>query len=215
MNSKSSPRIYRSALREEQAAATRRRVLEAAADCFSRKGYGGTSLADIGVRAGVSTETVKASGPKRDLLLRAFEQAFAGEESEEQIAESAVATTLMTIPDNDEFLTAIAGFVATANARTSVLWTELLSAANADESVARALDGLLARRRRDYAQLVGLFITRGMAPAEPEIDVEAAAATLSFLWSPESHQQLVLQNGWDMDRYRCWLADMAGRQFTH
>lgn len=211
MDPKTATRSYRSTLRAEQAAATRRRVLDAAASCFVANGYSGTSLADVGVEAGVSTETVKASGPKRDLLLRAFEQAFSGTEGDQQIGDSDAALALVRITDNDDFLDAAARFIAAANARTSVLWTELLSAANADEVIAQALLDLLDRRRRDYLNLMGLLVERGMAPAESDLD--AAAAALSFLWSPESHQQLVLQGSWTLEQYEHWLADTVRRQF--
>ncbi|WP_040837495.1 TetR/AcrR family transcriptional regulator [Nocardia brevicatena] len=210
MPEKTATRNYRSALRAEQAAATRRRVLEAAAACFVENGYSGTSLADIGTRAGVSTETVKANGPKRNLLLGAFEQAFAGAEGDEPLSGSDAAVEIAGIAEDDSFLKAAVGFVAAANARTSVLWTEFLSAANADTAVADALDGLLARRKKDYRSVVGMLIDRGLAC--PETDVETAADGLSFLWSPESHQQLVLQSGWSMRRYEDWLAAAARRQ---
>lgn len=205
-------RTYRSTLRTEQAAATRRRVLAAAAACFVERGYHGTSLADIGARAGVSTETVKANGPKRDLLLRSFEQVFAGEEGSAQLADSDAAAELTAIDDPEAFLAGAAGFVAAANARTSVLWTEFLAAANTDDTVARALADLLERRNQDFLALAGLLAQRGFAlrGAEP---AESAAA-LSFLWSPESHQQLVLQSGWSMDRYERWLAEAARRELA-
>jgi len=212
MPSTPSTRSYRSTLRSEQAAATRRRVLEASADCFAHRGYAGTSLADIAVRAGVSSETVKANGPKRDLLLRAFEHAFAGAEGEEPIADSGAAEALAAIPDDEAFVFAVAGFIAEANARTSVLWTEVLSAATADEEIAAALDGLLSRRREDYRRVVGMLVERGIVPEGT--DAEASAAALSFLWSPESHQQLVLQSGWSMTAYREWLAAALRRQLT-
>ncbi|MFF0488037.1 TetR/AcrR family transcriptional regulator [Nocardia sp. NPDC004068] len=211
MPDKTTPRTYRSALRSEQAAATRRRVLEAAAACFVEKGYSGTSLPDIGTRAGVSTETVKANGPKRNLLLGAFEQAFAGAEGDTPVADSEAAAGITEITDNDEFLRATAAFVAAANARTSVLWTEFLSAATTDPAVAEALDGLLARRRQDYRGVVAMLVERGIA--HPETDIETGADELSFLWSPESHQQLVLQGGWSMGRYEEWLAGVVRRQF--
>lgn len=209
MTEKSTTRAYSSTLRSEQAAATRRRVLEAAAECFAERGFSGTSLADIGARAGVSPETVKVHGPKRELLLGAFEQAFAGAEGDTPISDSDAGLALVAIEDDDAFVAAIAGFVATANARTSVLWTEFLSAANADETVASALADLLVRRRADYLQVVGLLSGRGILTGVT--DAEEAAATLSFLWSPESHQQLVLQSGWSMQRYEAWLV-MAARR---
>lgn len=203
-------RTYRSALRTEQAAATRRRVLAAAAACFVEKGYAGTSLADVGVRAGVSTETVKANGPKRGLLLGAFEQAFAGVEGDEQITESQAGVEVAGIPDDAAFLAATAGFIAAANARTSVLWIEFLSAATSDQEVADALAGLLERRRQDYRTVAGMLIGRGMV--RDGMDLDTAAAVLSFLWSPESHQQLVLQGGWSERRYEEWLVEAARRQ---
>lgn len=210
MTDKTATRTYRSALRSEQAAATRRRVLDAAAACFVERGYSGTSLSDIGTRAGVSTETVKANGPKRTLLLGAFEQAFAGEEGEAPVSDSDAAVEVNAIADHDAFLRAAASFVAAANARTSVLWTEFLSAANADTAVAEALAGLLTRRKQDYRNVVGMLLDRGIA--RDDTDPEIAADELSFLWSPESHQQLVLQGGWSMERYEEWLVGAARRQ---
>jgi len=209
MTEKTSTRAYRSALRTEQAAETRRRVLEAAAACFAEQGYAGTSLPQIGARAGVSTETVKANGPKRNLLLAAFEQAFAGAEGDELIADSEEGRRIIGIRDPELLLRTGAELVAAANARTSTLWTELLSAANADAEIAAALAALLDRRRQDYLGVARLLMERGIARAD--LDADVAAAVLSFAWSPESHQQLVLQSGWDMPRYERWLVDAARR----
>ncbi|HWU27612.1 MAG TPA: hypothetical protein VN041_00765, partial [Microbacterium sp.] len=103
-------------------------------------------------------------------------------------------------------------FIAAANARTSVLWIEILSAAGADPVIAEALEALLARRMADYRTTVQLLIDRGIAPADT--DIPGAAAALSFLWSPEGHQQLVLQSGWSMPRYTAWLCDAARRQLA-
>jgi len=210
MPQKSTTRSYRSTLRAEQAAATRRRILEAAATCFIVGGYSGTALSAIAAQAGVSLETVKANGPKRELLLGAFEQAFGGAESQEPLAEGAQATAMLTLPD-EQFLHAAVEFVAGANARTSVLWTEFLSAANADPAVDEALRDLLVRRRSDYRTLIHALIERGIARSD--LNVERGADALSFICSPESHQQLVLQSGWSMDRYREWLAETIRRQF--
>ena len=52
------PRIYRSELRQQQAAQTRRRIIEAAIEEFSHNGYQAATLAQIAKRAGVSIETV-------------------------------------------------------------------------------------------------------------------------------------------------------------
>src|SRR5689334_1899594 len=66
-------RSYVSRLRQEQAAATRQRVVTAAAALFAERGYAGTTLPAIARRAGVSTETVQNHGPKVDLLRAAVD----------------------------------------------------------------------------------------------------------------------------------------------
>ena len=80
------PRAYTSDLRAEQAARTRERVVRAAAEELTERGYERTTLARVAERAGVSLETVKAHGPKRALLLAAFEVMFAGSEGQESLA---------------------------------------------------------------------------------------------------------------------------------
>src|SRR3954469_21903550 len=81
-------RTYTSALRAEQAAATRRKVLEAAGRLFAERGHHGTSLGTIAKEAGVSVDTVQATGPKRDLLGKAFEVVTMGVETSDPIADA-------------------------------------------------------------------------------------------------------------------------------
>ncbi|MBA2773953.1 MAG: TetR family transcriptional regulator, partial [Nocardioidaceae bacterium] len=63
-------RAYRSVLRTEQAAATRRQVLRAARELFTRQGYADTTVAAVAARARVSVDTIYASvGRKPQLML--------------------------------------------------------------------------------------------------------------------------------------------------
>lgn len=202
-------RPYRSTLREEQAAQTRQRILASAAGCFASRGYAGTSLADIATGAGVSVESVKLSGPKRDLLLAAFEQAFAGAEGGESVADSDAARAITALPDDDAMLAGLVGFIADANERTSGLWASFLSAATSEPVVAESLAGLLERRRADYRAAIALFDERGMLRSTR--DHNELAAALSFLLSPESFEQLVVQSGWTKDSYVAWLVDATDR----
>lgn len=71
-------RAYRSPLRGGPAVGTKSRILDASLTILSEPGYGGTSLAKIADIAGVSVESVKASGAKHDLLLVSFERSFVG-----------------------------------------------------------------------------------------------------------------------------------------
>ncbi len=206
MSSEATPpatRGYNSTLRARQAAETRARILDAAAECFSATGYGGTSLADIARAAGVSVETVKLNGPKRDLLLAAFEQRFAGREGHDSLAEHEPIVAITETVDDAEYLSGIVRFVADANRRSSRLWAAFLAAASSDEVVAEALAALQQRRRADFQALTTALAERGMVAAGA--DPERLAEALSFIVSPESFGQLVLESGWSQADYEAWL----------
>jgi len=81
----SGTRKYSSALRQQQAEATRSRILAASVRLFSTQGYARTTLAKIGAAAGVSAETVQGQGPKAALLIAAVEYAAFGVAGEENL----------------------------------------------------------------------------------------------------------------------------------
>lgn len=196
------PRAYRSELRVAQAQQTRRRVIEAAAVLFATQGYQATTLVAIGREAGVSTETVKGTLSKAELLIAAFEVTFSGVAGAESLRDTEAAAGVMELPD-DEFLDAVIAGISDANARGHALWTVLLGAASSDPVVDDALQAMLTRRRADYLLLVDQLIARGYA--EAVTDRAAAAAVVSFLLSPESFQQLVAQSGMSRDAYEAWV----------
>ena len=73
-----SRRPYRSALRDEQSRATRRRVVDAGAELFVERGYVPTTIDAIAERAGVSRRTVFTSvGGKAAVLKLAFDWTLA------------------------------------------------------------------------------------------------------------------------------------------
>jgi AcrR family transcriptional regulator len=67
-----SERRYTSPLRQERAADTRRRIATAALDLFTEGGPGGTTVAAIAERAGVSAQTVYATFGSKGAILRAL-----------------------------------------------------------------------------------------------------------------------------------------------
>src|SRR5437879_4762817 len=75
-------RPYRSVVREEQAATTRRRILDAAHRLFLQHGYAGTPVARVAAEAGVSPETIYISfGGKRGLLEGVIQATILGPEA--------------------------------------------------------------------------------------------------------------------------------------
>lgn len=196
-------RAYRSPLRDGQAAKTRARILDAAADLFATLGYGGTSLAKIAEQAGVSVETVKASGAKRDLLLASFENSFAGMAGIESLADHAPVVQITADGDNVRYLAGIVHFVAESNRRSSRLWLAFFAAAAADTELGAKFAGLQARRRIDILVLVDELRSRGIVAAEAPRETQADA--ISFVLSPEGYNQLVHDAGWSQQQYEHWL----------
>lgn len=196
------PRAYRSELRARQAKETRARIVAASARLFATQGYQTTTIAAIAREAGVSAETVKTAASKAELLIAAFEVTFSGSEAAESLADTEVGAGVMELPDN-VFLDAVLAQITTANARGHALWSVLLGAASSDQVVDAALRNILEHRAADFRLLVSEFVRRGVTT--DLTDPDATADVLSFLLSPESYQQLVVQSGWTPERYGTWL----------
>lgn len=198
---------YVSPLREAQAAHTRRRILDAAIAEFGENGYSGTALGAVARRAGVSLETVKQMGPKGALLLAAFDHAFSQSEGDGPLHTREFGAAAASL-EGDALLAFQLDFVAGANARVARLWPRLLDAVG-DPEVARRLAELQENRRADMHRTIARYRATGLCTSARS-DEELATA-LSFLISPESYAQLVLDSGWSPDFYRSWL-DLAIRR---
>ena len=81
-------RPYHSTLRDEQAQATRRRIVRAGGELYVERGYGPTTIDAIAERAEVSRKTVFTSvGGKAAVLKLAFDWALAGDDEPVAIAD--------------------------------------------------------------------------------------------------------------------------------
>src|SRR5690348_11445155 len=74
-------RVYRSDLRESQARATRRQIVEAASKLFADVGYASATIDAVAREAGVSRKTVFTSvGGKVELMKLAYDWAVTGDD---------------------------------------------------------------------------------------------------------------------------------------
>lgn len=199
----SPPRRYRSALRDEQASATRRRVLDSAGRCFAANGFTATTLGVIAADAGVSVETVQAHGPKKRLLLAALEAASAGVDGGRSILELPEARAVLAEEHARDALLGLASFAAELNGRIGRLWQAMAAAAQGDLDIAAAHAGLQERIRTDFLTIARLLRQRG--GLRTDLPVEEVALTLWLLTSPYQHEHLVVQAGWTAERYLAWL----------
>src|SRR4051812_47765660 len=147
------PRPYRSELRLRQAAETRRRVIEAAADLFGQQGYRATTFAQIANGAGVSVETVQKYGPKSALLRHAVELAAFGVEGETDISATDVGKAMLQTRDRDEFAAVVGDAVLEINAASAGLWMTVVGAAQGDPELTEFQAQMLASVRGQIEQV--------------------------------------------------------------
>jgi AcrR family transcriptional regulator len=143
----SSSRTYVSELRQQQATATRERVVGAAAELFAEKGYAGTTMPAIARRAGVSTETVQNHGPKVELLRAAIAAVTFGAGPGAAVVDTELGAQLLNASSPQEAARVSAEVLAAVNERAYGVWLAFSEAARSDpvlEAELRRLTGEVA-----------------------------------------------------------------------
>src|SRR5919197_4528339 len=98
-------RRYHSPRRREQAAATRREILEAAERLFERQGYAATAMGAIASEAGVALKTVYVAFETKSGLLRAlWHLRLRGDEADVSVMERSWYRELLDEPDPERQL---------------------------------------------------------------------------------------------------------------
>lgn len=197
-------RRYRSDLRQRQAAETRRRVVEAAVDLFSRQGYQATTFAQLANEAGVSVETVQRHGPKSALLQAALELVSFGVEGETDFLATDLGRSLLQVRDTAELATLIGDAMLAINAPSAGLWVAVASAAQADEELRGYYADMLALLRRQVEHVFGVFAENGWLRVDVPFDdlVEAFCVVTSV----ETYVRFVRLDGKPDDAYRAFVA---------
>ncbi|QEO09822.1 TetR/AcrR family transcriptional regulator [Protaetiibacter larvae] len=195
-------RRYSSELREQQAAQTRQRIVEAAVVRFGQNGYERTTLAEIAAEAKVSVETVRAHGPKSALVLAAVECVSYDHEVQPFI-ESELGQGYLAQTDPESYLDHAVRVSLEINKLSFGAYAALASAAAGDPELDRALTARLALAREEIDQLVGICIDRGWA--RTDLPRDELVASVWVLVMPETYERLVHRAGFDDERYLAWL----------
>lgn len=194
------PRPYRSALRDEQARVTRRRIVEAGAELFVERGYVPTTIDAIAQRAGVSRRTVFTSvGGKAAVLKLAFDWALAGDDEPVALADRPDVQRMMQGEDPAALLAAWMTMNAGIARRLAALHQVLVVAANADPDAAALLSTTDEQRGDGARAVVGRIADLG--GLRPGLDQTAAAAIADVLIDPMPYRRLVGLHGWAFETY--------------
>ena len=204
-------RDYDSPRRREQAAATRRAILDAAQTLFERDGFAATTMAVIAKEAGVSTKTVYLAFETKAGVVRAlWNLLLRGDEGDAPVAERTWYREVLDETDAERQLRLdarnsrvvkmrIAGVLrviregALVDPDVAALWNRIETELHANQ---RVIVESLARKRA---------LRRGLG-------VERATDILWTLVHPDVWHLLVDERGWSADEYERWLADTACAQ---
>lgn len=200
------PRPYTSRLRAEQAAATRERVVAAAAEMFAERGYAGTSMPEIARRAGVSTETVQSHGPKSALLRAAIDASAFGAGRDADARDTELGALMLSAASGPEAAAVAATVLAQVNRATHGLWLAYSEAARTDDEIAAEFRALATGIRMQNVALMQVWTQRGYAREDLGFDVLVDRSVL--IGSVELYDRAVRVDGMDHDAYRGMLEGM-------
>ncbi len=199
-------RPYDSPRRREQAAATRRAILEAAQTLFERDGYAATSMPSIAAEAGVALKTVYVAFETKANLLTALWNARLGEDEETvPVFERAWYRGLVEEPDPGCKLRILATQAREVKTRSGDLLEVIRNAAAADAEIAvlwREIQAKLLDVQRSIVEQ--LVESKALTSV---LDVGTATDILWTLNHPSVWRLLVRERGWTAERYELWLGD--------
>lgn len=204
-------RKYDSPLRREQAAATRRRILEAAQRLFERHGFSATTMAEIASEAGLSLKTVYLAFETKTGVLRAlWHVLLRGDEEPVPVGERPWFRAVLEEPDPRRKLRLDVHNAKVVRARIGPLLDVIRDAAPIEPEIA-ALWKRIQREFYENQRAVVEDLHRRKA-LRRGLGVARAADVLWTLNHPDVYRLLVAQRGWTPEEHEQWLADVLCEQ---
>jgi AcrR family transcriptional regulator len=207
---KKSKRRYNATHRKAQARETHRKIIEAARQLFTERGYTGATIEAIAQAAEVAPETIYAVfGNKRALLARLIDISVGGDDEPIPILERPGPRAVMQEPDPHRQLQGFAQDIASILERVAPIFEIMRLAAKTEPDIAALLQALLKERFQNMTIFVQRLSDRG--PLLVGLEVTQAAEIVWTLTSPEVFQLLTTDRGWSKAQYSQWLADTLTR----
>src|SRR5215470_1642667 len=206
-----SRRGYDSPRRREQAAETRRKILDAAGELFARDGYAAVAMPAIAGRAGVALKTVYlAFGTKAGVLHGLWDVRLGGDDQPIPVTERPWYRQLMQADDPHQLIRASARQSRVTKDRAGDLMRIIRQAAVTEP----ALAGLWDRIETEFRVVLGGLAQRlaALGSLAPGVNVTRATDLLWTLNHPDTWYLLVRQCGWTADAYEQWVGDTLSAQ---
>src|SRR6266508_2781648 len=204
-------RRYNSPRRQEQAAATRSAIVEAARRLFERQGYAATTMEAIASEAGVALKTVYVVFATKSGVLRAlWDLLLKGDEKEAAVAERPWYREVIEEPDAERQLRLNARNARVVKMRIAPVLEVIRNAAPVDADIA-ALWSLIQSDFYDNQRVIVEALHRKKA-LRLGLGVTRAADILWMLNHPDLWLLLVGARGWTPEQFERWFADTACTQ---
>jgi AcrR family transcriptional regulator len=204
-------RGYHSPRREQQAAATRQAILEAAQRLFEQHGYPATTMEQVAAEAGVALKTVYVAFTTKSGLLRAlWDLRLKGDQDQAGVADRPWYRDVLDEPDPERQLGRNARNASVVKQRIGGILKVLRSAAPVDPDAA-ALWRLIQSDFYDNQRVIVESLQARQA-LRPGLDVARATDILWALNHPDLWLLLVGERGWTPGQWERWFADTACAQ---
>ena len=206
-----SRRGYDSPRRREQAAETRRKILDAAGELFARDGYAAVAMPAIADRAGVALKTVYlAFGTKAGVLHGLWDVRLGGDDQPIPVTERPWYRELLKGDDPVALVRAAARQSRLTKERAGDLMRIIRQAAVTEPALADLWD----RIETEFRAVLGGFAERlaALGALAPGVDVALATDLLWTLNHPDTWYLLIQGCGWTADTYEQWVAGTLSAQ---
>lgn len=165
-----------------------------------------TTIAAIAERADVSPETIYSTfGTKRAVLSELVDVAMSGVGAP-PVLEQEWVEQLRREPDPGRRVAMLAAAGTAILERRSEVDEIVRGAASADPEIATLRAQGAADRYRGQRELLGIIVG-----GDPRDDFDTAADVLYAIGSPETYRLLVVDRGWNVERFERWYGDAIAR----
>lgn len=198
-------RRYDNSSREQAAAETRLRILEAARTLLVEGGYAALSVSALARAAEVSPQTIYNSvGGKAEVLKACYDVTLAGDDAPVPMADRPEVRAMTEAPDGPTFVDRYATWCRVISERVAPIMGAV-SEPGAGDAGAQAFAETTEQERRigTTRAMTGLGESHGFRAG---LSLEQAVDIAWTLNSPEVYDRLVRRCGWTPEAYETWLA---------
>ncbi|WP_020525007.1 TetR/AcrR family transcriptional regulator [Catelliglobosispora koreensis] len=197
--------------RKEQAAATRRRIVDAAYRLFCEQGYALTTMESIGREARVAVQTVYyVFRTKAHLLREVIEVTAAGLPEPAPVMQRGWMQEALSALDGHRALALVIEHGVDIYARMAPLSQAVHTAAASDPDIDAHWQNIAAARRTGMGQLITTIAAHGHL--RHGLTPERAADIMFVINSHETFLGLTRDAGWTVPEFKAWLYETLSSQ---